>query len=132
MEFIRVNGIESFNRIPRYLFEQIKGRSWSVDRLFEYADSIISNPSTLFWVVEDGNKQIKGILWIVIDVLSRKLNVIAFYTEMDIPTIIEVRDFLRGIASGLELKEKINWVTNEPEKLKEIGGEIPETIIVEV
>jgi len=34
--------------------------------------------------------------------------------------------------NGIKLKEKINWVTAQPEKLKQIGGQILTRIMVEV
>ncbi|HUV41379.1 MAG TPA: hypothetical protein VMW23_06310 [Sedimentisphaerales bacterium] len=142
LQFIRVFEAAGLNRIPRQLFEQVKGRSWSVERLYRLAPLFLGNNTTVFWVLEDENQMVKGVLWAVIDILSQKLNVIVFSVAeeyRDACNVKTARDFLRqyirefnAIAQQTKLKETINWVTAEPHILKEIGGWIPKTIMMEV
>ena len=142
LQFVRLFEAGSLNRVPRQLFEQVKGRSWSVERLYRLAPLFLGNNTTVFWVLEDENQMVKGVLWAVIDILSQKLNVIVFSVAeeyRDACNVKTARDFLRqyirefnAIAQQTKLKETINWVTAEPHILKEIGGWIPKTIMMEV
>ncbi len=128
-EFIRITDLE---RIPRYLFEQVKDRSWSIERFYRLLPSFLAVESHRFWAVEN-NGEVVGVLWAVIDVLSEKLNVIVYSVNKDYQNSLGVAlEFLRKTARELKLKQKINWVTAEPEKIKEIGGQIPGTIMLEV
>ncbi|KKN77238.1 hypothetical protein LCGC14_0362160 [marine sediment metagenome] len=140
LEFVRITTLDSFKLIPRHLFEQIGGRSWTVDRLFKLGTQVLTMPPKCFWVLMDENSHVKGLLWIVIDVLSEKVNVIAFSVdpdcsdESDLDMAIEflrrfIKDF-NSIDSDIKLKDKINWITDEPEKFKD--HVIPKTRIIEV
>jgi ABC-type nitrate/sulfonate/bicarbonate transport system permease component len=52
--------------IPRYLFEQIKGRDWEVENIYKFGPLFVSNPLNRVWVLLKNNT-IKGVLWITID-----------------------------------------------------------------
>jgi hypothetical protein len=103
---------------------------------------IFASGSAFFWGLVNNKNEVKGFLWATMDFLSEKINVIAFevdkeyQSETDIQMVLE---FLRNniksfnaVSQDIKLKEKINWVTNDPDKFKPYGGYIPETIMVEV
>ena len=146
LEFVRIDRPDLFNLlIPRQLFEKVPGRSWSVERLYDIAPLLIFNNFNYIWVLVN-EKQVKGVLWVTIDVLSEKLNVITFsideeYEDEDILENIRgsLRKFIKefnesniSIVSNTKIKEKINWVTSQPEMFDKIDGVIPETVLVEV
>ena len=142
LKFVRLTQIKIFNSIPKYLFEQVKGRSWSVERLYKFASLFLANTANCFWVLKNDRQVIKGVLWVVIDILSEKLNLIVFSIDeeyQDDGNLKDVLNFLyqliedfNKIGDNIKLKEKINWITAEPEKLDRIGWKQPETIMVEV
>lgn len=143
MGFNELKFRKTLEMVPEFreLFEQVKGRSWSVDRLYKYAPSIFSNPSTWAWKLVDGNEAVRGVLWIVIDVLSEKINVIVFSVDKEYEdgSIEGARKFLdsfrksfNAMEDDIELKEKINWVTSEPEVIENMGGKQPKTILMEI
>lgn len=123
------------------MFEQVKGRSWSVERLYKLAPLFLANEANSFWVLVNDKQETKGVLWFVLDILSEKLNVIVFSVDREYQgpgNLKSVRDFLRQFIkefnkakSGTRLKEKINWVTAQPEIFDEIDGRQPNTILVE-
>ena len=142
LKFIKITSPDIFRLIPKHLFEQIGGRSWQVDRLLKMNPLSLISGCNYFWVLVNNDSEVKGILWAVIDVLSEKLNVIAFeideeyQCESDIEMALQ---FLRSaikefnlLDSGTVLKDKINWVTNDPEKFKQFGGAMPETVLIEI
>ena len=142
-DFNELKFCKTLEMIPEFreLFEQVKGRSWSVDRLYKYSPSIAMNPFARIWKLVDENKAVKGVLWIMIDVLSQKINVIVFSVDKEYEdgSIEGARKFLESFRvsfnageDDIELKEKINWVTNKPEQFEEFGGKQPETILIEV
>lgn len=140
LEFVRITTLDSFKLIPRHLFEQIDGRSWTVDRLFKMNPSFIVGGGNCFWVLMNEGSEIKGLLWTVIDVLSEKLNVMAFVVDKDCAdesdnemAIAFLRGFIsefNAVESDIKLKEKINWVTNDPVKFP--NHVVPETRMIEV
>jgi len=142
LQFVRVFDAGALSRVPRRLFDQVKGRSWRVERLYRLAPLFLGSNTTVFWVLEDEDQTVKGVLWAVLDILSEKLNVIVFSIDQeyrDTCNVRTARDFLRAyirefnaIARQTKLKETINWVTAEPHILREIGGWIPKTIMMEV
>lgn len=139
LEFVRI-GRRDFFTIPVSLFEQVKGRSYSIDRLYSLVPLILGNHNNLFWALKK-DKNVRGVLWATMDILSEKLNVIAFSVDEEYQdgSLEGTRDFLRRfikdfneIKSDITLKEKINWVTSQPELFEKIGGQQPKTILIEV
>lgn len=131
----------NLQRVPKYLFEQVKGRSWRIERLYKLAPSLFVNCANRFWVLVNDEQAVKGVLWVVIDALSEKLNVIVFSVDKEYQenSLEGARDFLRQFIKdfnesndGIKLSEKINWVTAQPEIFSEIGGQLPKTVLVEV
>ncbi len=131
-----------FAHIPPYLFKQVEGRSWSVERLYTFAPMFLTADTNRFWVLVNDEQVMKGVLWVVMDLLSEKLNVIVFSVDKEYqgPDILKsVLDFLRKFIKefneakgGIKLKEKINWVTAQPEILEAIGGQRPKRIMIEI
>lgn len=142
LRFVRLMDASYIHIIPKHLFEQVEGRSWSVDRFYKYAPAILSSGTNCFWALVDEDNSIKGILWVVIDILSQKLNVIVFSVDKEYQHESDLemaRDFLRQYIedfnkteNGITLKETINWVTTDPDKFDDIGGRLPKTVMVEV
>lgn len=140
LRFVEIKKPDLFSQIPRYLFEQVEGRSWSVERLYKLGPLLFANDANYFWVLKDNKQVVKGVLWVVVDILSEKLNVILFSVgeEYQDTSLKSVRDFLRQFikdfnkTGGVKLKEKMNWITAQPEKLNEINGRRPKTILIEV
>jgi hypothetical protein len=140
LKFIRITNVDEFSLVPTYLFEQIKGRSWCVDRLLRM--DIFASNAISFWVLVNNKHETKGFLWTTMDFLSEKINVIAFEIDNEYQSETDIQmalGFLRNniksfntISQDIKLKEKINWVTNDPDKFKLYGGRVPETIMVEM
>ncbi len=142
LKFIWISDPNVIAVTPKYLLEQVEGRSWNVERLCKFAPLLLANDANYFWVLVDDDQITKGILWVVIDVLSEKLNVIVFSVDEEYQGaghLESVRDFLRQFIKDynkregeVKLKEKINWVTARPEIFNEMGGRRPKTILLEV
>jgi hypothetical protein len=140
LKFIRITNKDELSLVPIYLFEQVKGRSWDVDRLLQM--DILASEAIFFWGLINNKNEVKGFLWITLDYLSEKINVIAFEVDNEYQSETDIQmalEFLRNniksfnaISQDIKLKEKINWLTNDPDKFKPYGGYIPGTRMVEV
>ena len=76
LEFVMVTQPLLFHNIPRYLFEQVKDRSFDIDRLYRLSERLLSDPTQLFYVLVDEDKKIKGIFWAGANVLENSIDVI--------------------------------------------------------
>jgi len=133
--FVRVVDLAVFRRIPRRLFEQVRGRSWSVDRLYEFAPVFLADETNNYFWIFESDRRIEGILWAVIDALSEKLNVIVCSGIVPEDAHRFLRRFTKDFNaanSGIALKEKINWLTTQPEMFNKMGGNALKTVMVEV
>ena len=64
-----------FSYIPKYLFEQVKDRSFDIDRLFRFSDKLLANPTQLFYVLIDDEKKIMGIFWASANIICNRIDV---------------------------------------------------------
>lgn len=141
LKFVKFEASDLFE-VPEYLFEQVPGKSWTVKRLYKFAPTFLINSSHRFWTLVDDKGLVKGVLWVVIDLLSQKLNVIVFSVDKEYQgrsALKGARDFLRQFIKDFnetktdtKLKAKINWVTAEPWDLHQIGARRPRTVLMEV
>ncbi len=76
LEFVRVTQPLLFHNIPRYLFEQVKDRSFDIDRLYRLSERLLSDPTQLFYVLIDEDKKIKGVFWASANVLDNSIDVV--------------------------------------------------------
>ena len=75
LQFVRVTQALLFHNIPRYLFEQVKDRTFDIDRLFRLSERMLLDPTHLFFVLIDEDNQIKGIFWASANVLHDAIDV---------------------------------------------------------
>ena len=75
LTFERVTQPLLFSYIPKYLFEQVKDRSFDIDRLFRFSERLLADPTQLFYALIDDELKIKGIFWATVNVLSHCIDV---------------------------------------------------------
>lgn len=75
LKFVRVTQALLFRQIPKYLFEQIKDRSFDIDRLYRLSDKIISDLMQLFYVLVDDESKIKGVFWASANIIHNSIDV---------------------------------------------------------
>ena len=62
-DHLKLVRIHSFDLIPRYLLDQVKGRSWTPNKLYEWGEILGSQPSQLIYAMITPEKEIKGAVW---------------------------------------------------------------------
>ncbi len=138
LEYIQMN---TFCAVPPELFEQGKPNSFDIDKLYQYSEVVCSSPLTyLYWMI-DNRKQVKGILWMTIDILSGNINVNVLSVDPEyqdkevIPRVREkIREFKPEIekALGIELTDKVVFSTSRPEAFAEAGAVRSELVRMEM
>ncbi len=136
LKFVRLTNPELFRNIPPNLFEQMKGSTFNVEKLYQYGPNLLMSPLTFFYVlVEDG--VIKGILWAEINPLDNRLNVHTFsvdkkYQNANCHALKIALDFLRSIQKEYNLERKIEILTTRPRAYERAGWIRSEKTLMEV
>lgn len=113
--------------IPSYLVEQVKHRLYEVDKFYDYQriactfhtpQGMKLNPTNLLYtLVNEKLKQVKGFLWMVVDVLSESLVIQNFSVDREYWNKGEAIDLLehkaKKVRQDLSLK-RVVWVTRNP------------------
>jgi len=125
-----------FSIIPRYLFEQIKGRRLNVDKLYQFGGEIAQSPLTLLYVLVDENYVIKGFLWGAINPMTETLQVHYFsmdpeYQNHGQALVYVTYELLGKITKELGL-ETIEWVTSRPRAFEKLGAKRSKFVLMEV
>lgn len=144
LKFIRVTDPNIFSLIPRSLFEQIKGYDFSVERLILYGASIVRYPLTYLYVMTDVSNVIKGVFWSRVDFVDETLEVYLISVEPEYQSGIleQALKFARELQEkerpklknvwGIDLKDKINLITNQPKVYKKFGAKPTKRVLMEI
>lgn len=138
LKFVRLTQPEQFSLIPRTLFEQIKGRNFIIDRIYQFGPIALSNPFThLYVLAEESTAIIKGFLWAEINPYTEGLSVITFsldkeYQSANGKAIKCAKELLDKIAEENKLTGKMEMVTIRPKAYEKAGWRKSEKIMMEI
>ncbi len=145
LKFIRLTLPEQFNIIPRYLFEQVKGAEYKVDRLYQFGPLLLASPLTFFYALADKDTSvIKGVLWTEINPLDEQLKVHAFSVDKeyqqnmngdftkDSEALNTTIKFLRKLQEKNKLDSKIEIVTLRPHAYEKAGWKRSKKTLLEI
>ena len=112
LKFVRVADVEEFNRIPRYLFDQMRHKDFDVDRIYKYAPRFLPSPQTWFYVLVDKGDLVKGLLWDTTEPVQNILmiNMLSVDKEYQGGAIGRSTDFLFEEIKKTGLRPKIFWI----------------------
>ena len=121
---LKIIRVFSFDLIPPYLFEQVKGRSWSVDGFLRDAPVYSSSPTNLIFVFADKDHIIQGFLWATVNVFTKNIDgqVLSLNKKYWFKGAIRYAiDFLKILRTQLGLK-KICFRTSRPKAFERLVG----------
>ena len=127
-----------FTYIPQYLFEQTKEMdSETIKRVYAFNSFLVNSPTTLLYVMLTDLHEIKGILWVEIDIVEAKffirlLSVDKEYQSIDGQLMNKVKDFLFGLDTGPALKKEIQFLTIHPQAYEKVGVTRSKRILMEI
>ncbi len=127
-----------FTYIPQYLFEQTKEMdSETIKRVYAFNSFLVNSPTTLLYVMLTDLHEIKGILWVEIDIVEAKffirlLSVDKEYQSIDGQLMNKVKDFLFSLDTGPALKKEIQFLTIHPQAYEKVGVTRSKRILMEI
>ena len=116
-----------FDRIPRELFEQVKDNSFDIDKIYKFAQSILSNPMNQFYVLVH-DKKIKGIFWAAANVLCDLIDVHILSIDKEYQFDDAIAGTLKFINTFQE-DAKVRIVASRTAKYEKAGFEKTKTVM---
>lgn len=141
LKFVRLTQPEQFGLIPRYLFEQIKGSDFNIDRLYQFGPMLLTSPFMFLYILADkeqlkkGNASPKGILWAEINPFYENLNAHIFSIDKEYQcngAMKNIIEKLKEIYAKEKLTGKITSETTRSKAVKKAGWRISNRINMEI
>lgn len=134
LEFVRLDKPGLLRFVPRKLFEQVKDRTFDIDKIYSLESSFISNPAVRLYALVDENSKTKGILWAHINVLTETIQVNLFSIEKEYQFDNALEKTLEFIKSwmGKDEKLKIECITTRPKAYQRAGWKVSKRTILEI
>jgi RimJ/RimL family protein N-acetyltransferase len=115
--------IDDIRIVPRYLFEQVEGMNYDIDRLYEWANIMLKPPFNFIGVFIDKEKAVKGVLVASFNPISNSLyaHILSVDKEYQRKGIVsEATGILRKFKTKIGA-DKIMFSTVVPEKFETKG-----------
>jgi N-acetylglutamate synthase-like GNAT family acetyltransferase len=129
--------------IPREYVEQIKERTFEVDKFYklmkhtcmrEEAGKMVLNPVNLLYVLINDENHVKGFCWMVVDVLNDALVINSFSMDNEYwgngRSIQLLKDKAQEIKEGAQL-QRVYWITRCPKHSEKYGFKRSKHILME-
>ena len=141
LKFVRLTQPNQFGLIPRYLFEQVKGFDFNIDRLYQFGPILLASPLTFLYILADkkqlekGSAIPKGILWAEVNPFNEDINAHTFSIDRKYQgngAIAGVIEKLKEIIRTEKLVGKIIGFTIHPKVFERAGMKKSKKIIMEL
>lgn len=111
-----------FNEIPKYLFEQMKHKTFDLDRMYAAMYDIIRNTGTWFYQITSDDK-IVGALWATVEPVANvvMINFLTVDPEFQGGSVGKAVKVLLEEARETGVKEEILWVNIRHKALSRLG-----------
>ena len=129
LTFERVTQPLLFSYIPKYLFEQVKDRSFDIDRLFRFSDKLLANPTQLFYVLIDDEKKIKGIFWASLNVINNCIDVALLSVDKEYQFGDAIENTLEFIDSTIQKDATVRIITTRTAAYEKAGFKKTRTML---
>ena len=119
--------------IPKEYINQIKEKEFTTEKFYEFQSRVCLlntetgltiNPYNLLFVLVDDSNRVKGILWMVIDILANSLVINTFSVDKEYWGNGKAVSFLIEKAAEIKEKEKLDrvyWITRSPKHSEKFG-----------
>ena len=141
LKFVRLIQPNQFGLIPRYLFEQVKGGEFKIDRLYQIGPILLASPLTFLYILADkeqlkkGSASPKGVLWAEVNPFCEDVKAHIFSVDKEYQgngAMVEVIDKLKEIYASEKLTGKITSETTRPKAVEKAGWKISDRINMEI
>lgn len=143
MKFVRLTEPEQFALIPLYLFEQVKDRDFSVDRIKQFGPILLASPLTFLYILaekeqlENGYAPAKGVLWLTINPFEETFYIELLSVDKECQSnngslLQGAVEFIKMLPEYNQLNPKIIAVTKHPKALEKAGWVKSKNIRIEI
>lgn len=141
LKFVRLTNPSQFSLIPQYLFEQVKGADFKIDRLYQFGPLLLASPLTFLYVLaekeqlEDGHAPVKGILWLTVNPIEEMFYVEMLSVDKDYQgngTLQSALEFIKSIPDYNSLNPKIVMMTKHVKAFEKAGWEQSEKVRMQI
>lgn len=129
--------------IPTYLIEQVRDRDYTTEDFFKFQDinCVIQrkdgptlNPLNHLYALVDPENMVKGVLWFVIDPLSKDVIINTYSVDKEYwgkgEAVKRLSDHMKCVIKKLNLK-KIYWLTRYPKHSERHGFKRARSVLME-
>ena len=137
LKFVRLTQPEQFGLIPNYLFEQVKGGEFKIDRLYQFGPALLASPLTFFYALADKETSlIKGILWAEVNPFFENVHAHIFSIDKEYQNngdaIGGAIEKLKEIRTKENLTGNITSETTRPKAVEKAGWKISNKVNMEM
>lgn len=124
LHFTRITSMFQFNEIPKYLFEQMKHKTFDLERMYAAMFNIIRSTKTWFYQITSDDK-IVGALWATVEPVANvvMINFLTVDPEYQGRAIGKAVKVLLKEARETGVKEEIVWANIRHKALTRLGWE---------
>lgn len=124
LHFIRVSSMFRFNEIPKYLFEQMKHKTFDLERMYAAMYDIIRSTQTWFYQITSDDK-IVGALWATVEPVANvvMINFLTIDPEYQGGAVDKAVKVLIQEAKETGTKEELYWINIRHKALSRMGWE---------
>lgn len=129
--------------VPKYLIDQIKHKDYTTEDFFKYQEinCLISgkeghvlNPLNHLYALVDPENLVKGVLWFIIDPLSKEMIINTFSVDKEYwgngKAIDRLANHVKEIKKKLKI-EKVYWLTRYPKHSERHGFKRSKSVLME-
>lgn len=145
VDFEKLRFIRVFtpDHIPRSLVDQVRGKSYSTDRFFQYQSNVCVesteqgtrlNPLNLLYVIANSDNKVVGYLWCEVSALENALVVQTFSMEKEYWCQGKAMELAAGKVKEILRESKLDkayWITNYPKHSERYGFRRSKGILME-
>ena len=141
LKFVRLTRPEQFSLVPRYLFEQVKGGDFNIDRLLQFGPMLLASPLTYFYILaekeqlEKGYAPAKGLLWAEVNPFNENVHAHLFSIDKEYQhdgAMSGAIKKLKEIREKENLTGKLTSETNRPKAVEKAGWQKSKIIYMEI
>ena len=141
LKFVRLTQPEQFSLVPRYLFEQIKGSDFKIDRLYQFGPMLLASPLTFFYILaekeqlEKGYAPAKGILWVEVNPFNDDIHVHVFSIDKEYQNNGAMAEGIKKVGEIRDIEQlngKIVTTTTRPKAFEKAGLKKSKRIFMEL
>lgn len=133
LTFIRLDKPGLLRFVPKRLFEQVRDRTFNIDKIYELESSFITNPTVRLYAMVDEDSVTRGVLWAQVNVITETIQVSLLSIDKEYQWDNALEKTLEFVRSWMSKDEnlKIEFISTRPKAYEKFGFKPSKRIILE-